>query len=304
MGFDYDVIIIGGGPAGLSAAMSLGRMRRRVLVCDDNRPRNAPADHMNNFASQDGMNPRVWQNNARRDLEKYKTVEQQAVTVLSAVKSAGGFTCTLSNGHRVSSKKLILAYGVQDQLPSIPGFKELWGKSIFHCPYCHGYEARDTKLALIGNGMMLGHLYPMISSLSRDLMLFTNGKADLPEELYPVLKKRGTVLVEAGLKELKKDGEHLVGIVTQDNISHDRTHAFLALTLPFKLKSNIGESLGCEKTEMGFYKLKEMNKTTVEGVFAAGDIIFPQHSVLNAAAAGQMAGAAAVFELVHEELHT
>lgn len=187
------------------------------------------------------------------------------------------------------------------QLPDIKGFKDLWGKSIFHCPYCHGYEDRQKRLGLIANGKFLEHLMPMIFSLSKDLIIFTNGAVDPPKESIAKLADNHLRLVETLIKELEYVGTQLHKIVLDDDTKIERDGLFLAPKVPFELKSNIGEKLGCQKTEFGFYKIDVFLKTTTEGVFAGGDITSPMHSVLSAAASGQFAGVAAVSEILSED---
>lgn len=297
----YDVLIIGGGPAGLGAAMALGRMSRQVLVCDDNRPRNAPAEHMNNFPSHDGINPAEWRRLVKRDLEKYKTVHFHQGSILAIEKEGAFFRAKLGNGETPKFRKLILAYGVLDKLPPIAGIQELWGKSVYHCPYCHGFEVRGTRLGLIANGKFAEHLFPMIYGLSKDCILFTNGPSELADEFRKGLEARNICLVEGRIHSLSYEGAYLKSIVLESSEVFERDGLFVAPELPFQGKSPIGDELGCEKTEMGFLKVNPFGKTTVEGVFAAGDIVTGQHAVIAAAATGQMAGAAAVSELLQEE---
>lgn len=298
----YEVLIIGGGPAGLTAAMTLGRMSRDVLLCDDNQPRNAPSSHVNNLPSRDGVHPAEWRKLTRQDLEKYKTVELVSKTVRSVTKTASGFDAQLASGEGVTAKKVILAYGVVDSLPPIPGFKELWGKSIYHCPFCHGFEIRGRELGLFGTHPMLFHMVPMIYDLASRLTLFTNGKTPLSAEQIEILKKKDIRLVETPLKSLRHTNDHLKGAVLVDDTEVSLEGLFVTPGGPLKLKSSIGTSLGCEKTEFGFYKVNERNATTVEGVYACGDNMSMAHSVLLAAASGVTAGASVVYELLHEKL--
>jgi thioredoxin reductase len=302
MNNDYEALIIGGGPAGLTAGMTLGRMSRRALLCDDNRPRNAPSSHVNNFPSRDGINPVEWRKETRKNLEKYKTIESAAATVTSVQKNGHGFTAKLSTGQTVKAKKIILAYGVIDTLPPIQGFKELWGKSIFHCPFCHGYENRGSRLGFVGNGDLMFHALPMIYDLASDLVIFTNGKATFNPENLQLLKKNKVTLIEEPIQELEYEGESLKGVTLSDGKFVERQYLFLGPILPFKLKSDIGEKLGCEKNQFGFYKVNERNGTSFPGVYACGDNMSMGHSVLLAAAAGVMAGSAVSAELLHEKM--
>src|SRR5213594_4001133 len=168
---NYDVVIVGGGSAGLSAALQLGRSRRRVLVSDTGKTRNAVAHESHGFFTRDGATPAELVRIGREQLRPYETVELCSVGVKSAKAHSKGFEITLDDETRIACRKLLLATGVVDEMPEIEGFKELWGKSIFHCPYCHGWEVRDQPLALFG-GIELAEL---LKGWSDDLVLCTDG---------------------------------------------------------------------------------------------------------------------------------
>lgn len=301
---NYEVLVIGGGPAGLTAGMTLGRLSRTALLCDDNKPRNYPSLHVNNFPSRDGVHPEEWRKATRKDLEKYSTVETKAATVFAVEKNGSGFTAKLSTGESVEVRKVILAYGVIDTLPLVPGFRELWGKSIFHCPYCHGFEVRGSKLGFMTNHPMAFHGLPMIYDLASELTLFTNGKAVYSPEQVEILKRRKIELVETKIQRLDYKDETLKSVVLEDGKRIELPYLFFFPNEPFRLKSQIGASLGCEKNEFGFYKVNERGGTTVPGVFACGDNMSMAHSVLLAAASGVTAGANIVWELLNEKLHS
>ncbi|TGK26004.1 NAD(P)/FAD-dependent oxidoreductase [Leptospira stimsonii] len=301
MKFDYEVLIIGGGPAGLSAGMSLGRMSRTALVCDDSRPRNAPSSHLNNFPTRDGIHPTEWRRMVRKDLEKYKTIRFFEGSVLSVEKTALGFVATFESGEIFHFRKVILAYGVEDKPLPVPGFQELWGKSIFHCPYCHGFEIRGSSLGLISNNELTFHMLPLVNDLASDLILFTNGKAFLGEEEKGLLKRNRVKLIEEKISGFLYEGERLKAVSLENAEVVEREAVFFHPTFPFTLKSRIGESLGCERNQFGFYKVNERGATSVEGVFACGDNVSPAHSVLLASASGATAGAGVVSALLGEE---
>lgn len=302
MKYDHDVLIVGGGPAGLSAGMALGRMLRSALICDDGRPRNAPSGHLNNFPTRDGIHPAEWRREARKNLEKYDTVQHFEGTVQAIVKQdEGGFMAELSSGDRKRFRRVMLADGVRDRLPDAPGFKELWGKAVFHCPFCHGYEARGLALGTVANGAMAVHALPMHFGLTQDLVLFTNGRADLPVELREAMARRNVQLVESPIRELLHEGAVLKAVALDDGRIIKRDALFAAPVPPFETKSRLGELLGCEKTELGLLKVNEMNETTVKGVYAAGDNMTRQHSVLHASGHGVTAGAGIVFDLLSGE---
>jgi thioredoxin reductase len=301
MNIDHEALIIGGGPAGLSAAMTLGRISRSALVADDGQPRNAPSSHLNNFPTRDGIHPREWLKLARRDLDKYATIRRFDGRVVSAERTSGGFRAKLSSGAEVSVKKIILAYGIQDKMPPIPGFRELWGKSIFHCPFCHGFEIRGARIGFLISNETAFHPLPMIHSLSPDLVLFTNGKVKLSDEQRRLLDRRNIVLIEDEVSRIHHDGESLRSVELADGKRIERQYLFYNPELPFDLKSDIGNSLGCRKTPFGLYEVNEFGATSVEGAFAAGDNMAMGHSVLLAAASGVRAGTATIAQLLSEE---
>lgn len=301
MKFDYEVLIIGGGPAGLSAAMTLGRISRTALICDDNKPRNAPSAHINNFPTRDGINPEEWRKLARKDLEKYQTIKSFDGRVVSVEQIKNGFQAKLSSGSIVTVKKVILAYGIKDKMPPIPGFIELWGKAIFHCPFCHGFEVRGSKLGFVISNEMAFHALPMIQSLSPDLVVFTNEKMKLNDEQRQHLKQNKITHIEDRIERFQYKGEKLNSVILANGKQIDRQYLFYNAEMPFELKSDIGESLGCKKNQFGLYEANEFGVTSVPGVFAAGDNMSFAQSVLLACASGVKTGMAVIAELLKEE---
>ena len=274
----YEVLVIGAGPAGLSAALALGRLQRSVFVCDDRRPRNAVAAKMNNFPGRDGTPPAELRLAIRKDLEKYPTVELYDVSVKAVEKTKSGFAAWLATGESIRFKKILLAHGIEDRLPELPGFRELWGKSVFHCPYCHGFEHRGERLGLLGDGELALHMLPLLTGLTSDLVLFTNGPTLLTTEEREKIERIDVGIVETPLCRLNLEGERLVSVELSDGDKKARDGLFVLPKFPFQMKANFGAILGCEFTEMGLYKVDEMGRTTLPGVFAAGDIARPAHS--------------------------
>lgn len=297
----YDVLIIGGGPAGLSAALAVGRMGRTALLCDDGRPRNASSQHLNNFPSQDGIHPADWKKKVKADLQKYSTVKIENKTINSVEKKENFFEASIGE-EIIPISKVILAYGIVDQLPEIPGLRELWGKSVLHCTYCHGFEVRNEKLGLILDSPMAIQSLPSVYELSKDLVLFTMG-FKLEPELKDTILKKNLLIIETKIKSLNHDGEFLKSVLLEDGNLITLNRLFLAPKFPYLMKSQLGEKLGCEKTEFGIFKVSQRNETTVPGVFAAGDIMGMAHTTLLSAAAGNMAGAAAISSLLNEEFY-
>lgn len=272
MKHNYDVVILGGGPAGLTAGLTLGRGGRTVLILDEGNGRNAPAAHMNNFPSRDGTPPDEFKAQIRNDLKKYEDVRIEKTKVFSLEKTEKGF---LVNGLYIA-KKLILAHGVRDILLPIPGMQELWGKSIFHCPYCHGYEFRNKRLGLYSDEKTAEHMIPLLKGLSSDVMYF--GMGSIESFIH-----EGTAL--KGVKLTNGD------VVARDALLFKPAQEFT---------TDLGVKLGCEITEFGFYKVDDNGMTTVPGVYAAGDITEMRQGVLFACAAGMKAATMANFIIAKE----
>lgn len=302
MKYDHEVLIVGGSHAGLSAAMGLGRVLRTALVVDNEAPRNKVSQHANNLISQDGIKPDVWRELARKDLDKYKTIQFLNASVTSAKRVGAYFQAHFSTGETKTFRKIILAFGVKDNFPSIAGFKELWGSSIFHCPFCHGYEFRNKPLALVGSGKYVEHMLPMALGLTKDIQVFTNGDTEIEAALLAMVKKQKIPLITGRITALNYEADSLKSLVVDEKATYECDGILLGPVAAVELKSDLGDQLGCEKNEMGFIKIIEMSKTSVDGVFAAGDITSPMHSVINAVATGQLAGVRAAAEILNEDV--
>lgn len=295
-----DVLIVGAGPAGLTAALTLARGGRSVLVTDSAEPRNKKASHMQNFPSRDGTPPEDFRAQIRDDLRKYEAVEIISQAVHSIEKSKDNFLVTLSNTEQVTAKKILLAHGVKDSLPEIPGMNDIFGKSLFFCPYCHGYEHRNTPIAIIGNGDYVAHIATTVFGLTQDLKVFTNGENLIPAEFIEILNKKNIEIITDKITEIVQDNGMASAIKTLKGTIIPRNFIFTQAN--FKLSSDIGTRLGCKVTEMGFYQVDEFGRTSEPGVYAAGDIMSMRHSVLSACASGQMAAAMMNFEIMSASL--
>lgn len=294
----YDVIIVGGSYAGLSAAMSLGRSLRKVLVIDSGKPCNAQTPHSHNFLTQDGRTPAEISSIAKSQVLLYETVEFQNDLATKGTKTPDGFEIGLESGRTVRGKKLILATGIIDRLPDIPGFAACWGISAIHCPYCHGYEYHGRKTAVLGNGETAMHYALLVSNLTKELTILSNGKPDFSPEQMEKLNRHHIEVVDLEVDEILHRGGYLHGVVFRDGSK--ATFDALYLRPPFMQHTDLAGQLGCELDEPGYIRVDAMQKTTVEGMFACGDNSSMMRSVAMAVATGNMAGAAINRELAAE----
>ncbi len=296
-----DVIVIGAGPAGLSAALVLGRICRRVLVIDSGKPRNAPSPASHSFFTRDGITPAELLRIGREQLRPYN-VEVLDAEVTDAFREGDAFTVVLgdgSEGSRRSARHLLLATGVVDPLPDIEGLRELWGTGVVHCAYCHGWEVRDQPLAVYANGDSAAEIVALVRCLSRDVVLCTDGPADLGDH-REILNRNGIPVREETIVRVEGKDGHLERIVFADGPALSRHTLFLP-TLP-RQHSDLAERLGCELTGFGLVKVDSDGRTTVPGVYAAGDLALRRHQVVVASADGAIAGIAINHELAWEEL--
>lgn len=294
----FDVLIIGGSYAGLSAAMSLGRSLRSVLVIDSGAPCNRRAPHSQNFLTHDGHTPSQIAAEAGAQLSKYDTVQFYRGLAISAEKIDSGFLVTTQRGEIFRGQKLIFATGIKDIMPDIPGFAACWGISVVHCPYCHGYEYRNQKTAILANGAKGYHLATLIERFTSDLTLLTNGRAELDFPAAEKLKAHHIRMTEKGVTEIVHEDGHVKALVFNDGSREAFTAVYA--DLPFEQHSDIPMALGCALTEYGYIHVDTTQKTTVDGVFACGDNAAMMRSVANAVAAGNETGAVVNKELVDE----
>lgn len=285
----FDVIIIGGSYAGLSAALQLGRARKNVLVVDAGKRRNRFASHSHGFLGQDGKAPGEIVAEARRQIERYQTIAWAEGSVIGAEGSFGDFAVEIDGHRRESAARLILAMGVTDQLPDIAGLKERWGSSVFHCPYCHGYELDQGKIGVIAASPMAIHHALMLPDWG-ETTFFTNGIFVPDEDQAALLSARGVRVEKDRIAEITGHAD----VVLADG----RSIALAGLFTQPKLRITsdwIGK-LGCsvEEGPMGSSIVTDaMKQTTARGVFACGDVARPAGSVALAVGDGAMAGAAA-----------
>ncbi len=295
----YDVIIIGGSYSGLSAAMSLGRSLRNVLVIDSGLPCNRQTPHSHNFITHDGEKPAVISAKAKTQVDFYGTVKFYNGLAISAIKTESGFEIETESGKIFTAKKLLFATGVKDLLPNIPGFAECWGISVLHCPYCHGYEVKKEKTAIVANGDMGFEFSKMISNWTNDLRLITNGKSNLTSEQVQMLKKHKIEIIEEEIESVEHQNGNVEQIIFK-NQSKIEVKA-IYFKAPFEQHCLLPETLGCELTENGLLKVDAFQKTTIPGVFASGDCHIQARSVAMAVSSGSFAGAIINKEIIDEE---
>jgi thioredoxin reductase len=299
-----DVVIIGAGPAGLSAAIVLGRARRRVLVCDAGHPRNAASHGLHCYLTRDGIEPAEFLRLGRAELRPYETVELRQAEVTDARRlvdeGADNFEVTLSNGERLTTRKLLLATGVIDELPEIEGLPEFYGTSVFHCPYCDGWEMRDEPLAVYGHGENGLGLALELTFWSGNLVLCTDGPAELSGEDIQRLKKRNIPLNENKIARLEGNAGVLERIVFADGEPLPVRGIFFSTGQ--KQGSELPEKLGCKFTEQGCVRTYDYEMTDVPGLYVAGDASrFVQFAIV-AASEGALAAVAINKELMKEDL--
>ncbi|GGZ27893.1 NAD(P)/FAD-dependent oxidoreductase [Streptomyces poonensis] len=299
----YEVIVIGGGAAGLSAALVLGRARRRTLVVDAGEPRNAPAAHMQGYLSRDGMPPAEFLAVGREEIARYgvELVRDRAVDV----RRERDFTVVLAGGRTVRARRLVVATGLADELPSVPGVAERFGRDVLHCPYCHGWEVRDEAFGVIATSPMSVHQALLVTQWSKDVTLFahTLGEEAISDEDLRRLAAAGVSVVPGEVAGLVVEDDRLTGVRLADGSVHARSTVFVAPR--FVPRTGLLERLGAEMRETPFGTAPvtdETGRTTVPGVWVAGNTTLTSQQVVHAAGDGYRAAATINHELVMEDL--
>jgi thioredoxin reductase len=291
----YDAIIIGGGFAGASAALQLARARRKVLLLDGGNGRNRNADAAHGFYGHDGKSPQALREEARSQLARYPTVHMLGELAIGARKLDGGFEVVIGNGTIERAARLILASGVKDELPSLPGLRERWGKTVVHCPYCHGYELATGPLGVLETGEMSAHQAILVSDWG-PVTYF--GRSPSAEHAAHFAAK-GIIIERTPIAEIMGNAPALAGVRLADGRVVELAGLFVGPRT--NITTPIVKELGCEMDEgpMGpVIRVDEFRQTTVHGVFAAGDAAAPFGNSVMAAAAGAFAGIAAHRSLV------
>jgi len=290
-----DAVIIGGGPAGLSASLVLGRARKRVAVFDDSRPRNAVTRKTHGFLTRDGVSPGDFRRLAKEEIGAYPSVSFAADTVVSVTGTDGHFQIGTAQGNTYSSKKLLFAVGMKDRPLDIPGLAESYGKSAFVCPYCDGWELRDEPLVVINKGAELMHFAPLISGWTSRFTICTNGPDQLTFEQREELRRHQVPLFDSPIRHIDSSDGIVRQVVLEDGTAIPCRGIFFKPDLV--AGSDLPQSIGCSITETGTVAVDEMGRTSVPGVYGAGDAVSRMHQALAAAAMGAAAAGAMNNEL-------
>jgi thioredoxin reductase len=285
----YDVAIIGGGPAGLSAALVLGRCRRSVVVCDSGDDRNACSRGVNGFLTRDGIHPAEFRRIGRDQLEPYG-VEYRTLKVTEAQPRGSGFRLGLEDGSPLECRRLLLATGVTDHIPETEGFQSYYGSSVFHCPYCDGWEVRDEPLAAYGRGQGGAGLAVSLRTWSPDVVLCSDGPAALGPAYAANLARLGIEVVQKRIVRLEGSRARLEQIVFADGSTLARRAIFLNIMQ--SQRCDFASKLGCRMTRRGAVRTGKMENTGVPGLFVAGDSSKDVQSAIVAAAEGAKAAMA------------
>lgn len=297
----YDVIVVGGGPAGLNAALILGRCRRRVLLCDSGRPRNAKAMALHGFLTRDGIRPAELIEIARQQLRPYDSVQMIDAEVVEARRLDEEFEIILDDTTHHACRMLLLATGVVDELPLIDGIDAFYGRSVFHCPYCDGWEWRDQPLAIYGRGQLGVSLALELTVWSDNLVLCTDGPSELSPKQYQRLNDRGIPVREERIAGLEGTDGMLERIVFTSGVRLPRRAIFF--NTGFHQSCGLATALGCDLTDKEVVPTGIYETTAIPGVFVAGDASRHVQLAIVAAAEGVKAAFAINTALSERDLH-
>lgn len=298
---EWDVVVIGGGPAGLSAALMLGRSRRRVIVVDAGNPRNRFASHMHGVLGNEGVNPADLIERGRRELEGYGAVVVSG-TVIDVENQGEELIAVTDDGERLRARSVVVATGLSDQLPDIPGLAQHWGVSVVHCPYCHGWEVRDQRLGVLATSAMALHQVQLVRQLSDSVALFTNGADLLDTAAQNRLAARGVRVVTEGIREVLGRDMSVTGV----QLDSDQVVAVDALFTVGGLVPHdgflAGLNLAKNETPMGrFLAVDQMGTTSHPRVWAVGNVVEHYANVPMSIGAGSFVGASVNAALTSED---
>jgi thioredoxin reductase len=282
----YDVTIVGGGPAGLSAALVLGRCRRSVLLCDAGAPRNAASRALHGYLTRDGVPPLDLLRLGRDELRHYG-IAPRDVTVTAVTPQADGFDVTLENGEHVRTRTVLIATGVRDKLPDIPGLRDCYGISVHHCPYCDGWEVRDKRLVVLGAGQSAAGLALSLKTWSPEVAICANGRPRIGTKHRLQLEREAIPVVETRIARFTHDDGQVTSIVFADDGTRSCDAVFF--TSGQGMQSELARTLGCEFTRKGVVKTDHLGQTCVPGVYVVGDASRDVQFAIVAAAEGAKA---------------
>jgi thioredoxin reductase len=294
---EYDVVVIGGGAAGLSAALVLSRARRSVAVVDSGEPRNAPAHHMQGFLSRDGMPPRELLAAGRGEVTSYGGVVVDG-RVTGLRRGDPGFVVDTADGAALTARHVIVATGLRDELPDLPGVQERWGRDLLHCPYCHGYEVRDQPLGVLGGSAEAVQHAQLVRQWSTDVVLFTHTDR-ISEDVREQLVARAIGVVDGAVTRLVVERDRLTGVQLADGRIVPRTAVFVRPR--FVPRTELLAGLSCTTDADGWIRTDPVGRTSEPRLWLAGNAANPRAQVITAAGEGSATAIALNNELVDEE---
>ena len=299
MNSTLDVVIVGSSAAGLSAALYLGRFRRRVIVFDTQKPANRFSNASHSFFTRDGVAPSDLVAIGREQLARYETVEIQNGEVSTIAPEGEHFMVTLADGSSYRTRKVLLATGLKDTLPAIEGIESFFGRSVFHCPYCDGWEQRDQPVAIINSGEASLHAAKLLRVLTDQLTLCTNGDESFDQAARTLLNQLNIRLIEMPIQRLEGHDTQVESIVFSDGSKLACKAVFVRLTST--QHAALAEQLGCAMTDTGLVQVDEQGKTSVSGVYAAGDLANRMRQIIFASSQGAAAAIAINMALIAED---
>ncbi|WP_029138489.1 NAD(P)/FAD-dependent oxidoreductase [Nakamurella lactea] len=306
----YDVVVIGGGAAGLSGALTLTRARRSVLVIDAGEPRNAPAAHLHGFLSRDGAAPSELLANGRREVTGYGGEIVSGVVTSARREEAGGFRLTLADGRVTTARRLLVTTGLTDELPDLPGLAELWGTDVIHCPYCHGWEVRDQPIGVLSTGPMAIHQAQLFRQWSDDVVLFGHTGPEPTETEHRALTARGIRFVAGQVERLETENGRLHAVRMVDGSTVERRALVVAPRFTARVGPLAELGLTAVPLQLNDFRLGSRltadptGRTEVPGVWVAGNVTDLMAQLIAAAASGVTAAAAINGDLIDEEVAT
>jgi thioredoxin reductase len=295
----FDAIIVGGSTAGLSAALYLGRFRRNVLIIDSQKPANRFSHASHGFFTRDGVSPTELVAIGREQLAKYETITFQVGEVTQIQPEQQHFAVTLADGSRYSARKILLATGMKDTLSAINGLQQFWGISVFHCPFCDGWEQRDQPVAILNRGEAAFHHAKLLRVLTADLVICSDGPSELTAEQQAWLTKYGIQLIETAVERVEGQGTQVEQIVFVDGSTLARTAIFTRLNVA--QPSDFAAQLGYELTPNGLVKVDAQGRTTIVGIYAAGDMTYGARQIVYAASQGAATAIGMIVDLIAED---